>query len=159
MSTLLELAERCERATGPDHALDAHIHVALCGYTIHEDTDPAKGHFAFWDGEPWESICSNCSSWSALTASIDEALTLVDPKAQWAVGSMEEGPFARLCWPMPNGSYVGGYVEASAATVPLAICAAALRARASLSQSASPHNGEAPITTAIEVGCGGKEGE
>ena len=29
-------------------------------------------------------------------------------------------------------------------------------AAASLSQSASPHNGEAPITTAIEVGCGGK---
>jgi hypothetical protein len=37
--------------------------------------------------------------------------------------------------------------------------ARALRARASLSQSASPHNGDAPITTAIEVGCGGKDNE
>jgi hypothetical protein len=57
-------------------------------------------------------------------------MLLVDPKALWAHGSMEEGPFARLCWPMPNGGFVGGYFEAKAATVPLATCAAALRARA-----------------------------
>ena len=34
-----------------------------------------------------------------------------------------------------------------------------VRGRRDPVQSASPHNGEAPITTAIEVGCGGKDNE
>lgn len=58
------------------------------------------------------------------------AKMLVDPRALWAVGSMEEGPFARLCWPMPCGGFVGGYVEGQADTVDLSLCAAALRGHA-----------------------------
>jgi hypothetical protein len=34
----------------------------------------------------------------------------------WCVGSMEEGPFARLILPNPDGSYTGGYREAFAET-------------------------------------------
>lgn len=62
-------------------------------------------------------------------AQIAEAIEMTDIKALvellgelpkftlWAVGSMEDGPFARLCWPMPNGSYVGGYVQTTGETV------------------------------------------
>lgn len=62
-------------------------------------------------------------------AYLDAVMMLVDPRALWAVGSMEEGPFARLCWPMPDGGYAGGYQDATAATGSLALCIAALKAR------------------------------
>lgn len=61
--------------------------------------------------------------------SIDDAKTLVDSRALWAVGCMEDGPFARLCWPQPGGSFVGGYFEVYAATPAIALCIAALKAR------------------------------
>lgn len=50
------------------------------GYTMHEDSDPANGTFAFWSGVPWESECSNCSSWPALTTSLDAVVRLVEEK-------------------------------------------------------------------------------
>lgn len=53
---------------------------------------------------------------------------LLDPLALYAVGSMEDGPFARVIWPQPDGSYVGGYFEATAAHPSLALLAAILRA-------------------------------
>jgi hypothetical protein len=63
-------------------------------------------------------------------AFVDAARELLAPHMLWAIGSMEEGPFARLCWPMPDGSYLGGYVEGHARGVALSLCAAALRGRA-----------------------------
>lgn len=42
----------------------------------------------------------------------------------WAVGIMEDGPFARLVLPQPNGGYTGGYVEAYADTPAEAVKAA-----------------------------------
>lgn len=62
-------------------------------------------------------------------AYLDAIAMLLDPRALWAIGSMEEGPFARVCWPMPDGGYAGGYQEAKAATVPIALCIANLRSR------------------------------
>ena len=114
---MLALATRCERASGPDDAID--LAIAELGYH-------SGGLFGVnYDPRLWvERYC-----WEP-TASIDSAMVLVDARALWAHGSMEEGPFARLCWPMPDGSYLNGYHEARAATVPLSICAAALRARA-----------------------------
>lgn len=70
---LSELAERCEQATGADHVLDAEIHCALHGYEMHEDSDPSTGIFAFWEN----GICHNCSSWSAITVSLDAAMGLI----------------------------------------------------------------------------------
>lgn len=52
------------------------------------------------------------------------ALSELPSGTLWAVGNMEEGPFARLCWPMPNGGYTGGYVEANGETPALALRAA-----------------------------------
>ncbi len=71
-------------------------------------------------------------------AYLDAAMTLVDPRALWAHGSMEDGPFARLCWPQPDGTFSGGYVEAHCNTVPLSIVCAALRARITQENSNDP---------------------
>jgi hypothetical protein len=52
------------------------------------------------------------------------ALNEMPEKTLWAVGSMEDGPFARLILPQPDGGYGGGYVESppgEAHTVPQAI--------------------------------------
>lgn len=47
----------------------------------------------------------------------------------WAVGSMEDGPFARLILPNQNGGYTGGYGEAYADTPAEAVAAALAKAR------------------------------
>jgi hypothetical protein len=60
---------------------------------------------------------------------IDAARELLAPHTLWCVGSMEEGPFARIVWPQPDGGYSGGYYESTAPTAALALCAAALKAR------------------------------
>jgi hypothetical protein len=75
-ATLLTLADRCEQAAGPDRALDAEILCAIHGFTIHKDSNPANGYFAFWEGEPEKSRCVNSSSWDRLTGSLDAAITL-----------------------------------------------------------------------------------
>ena len=46
-ATLLTLAARCEQAAGPDRVLDAEILCAIHGFTIHKDSNPANGYFAF----------------------------------------------------------------------------------------------------------------
>jgi hypothetical protein len=63
-----------------------------------------------------------------LEAHLNAAMMLLEPHTLWAVGSMEEGPFARLVMPQADGGYVGGYVEAYAPTPALALCAAIARA-------------------------------
>lgn len=126
MEQLLELAERCEAATGADRDIDCWIENRLgLAKFVPDRPAPRGGGWLDKRVEP-----------KPFTASLDAAMTLVDSHALWAHGRMEEGPFARLCWPMPNGGYVGGYFEAKAKTVPLAICAAALRAKAALSGKA-----------------------
>lgn len=121
---LLALAERCEAATGPDRHIDSDIAATL-------------GLNPGWAGPRGSGL--NHATWSTgrdywdaprFTASIDAGKKLLAPGTLWAVGSMEDGPFARLCWPQPNGGFVGGYFEARASTAELALCAAASRARA-----------------------------
>lgn len=68
--------------------------------------------------------------WNALLdintpeAHLAAAMMLRQEGSLWAVGSMEEGPFARYLWPGSNGSYVGNYAEAKAATPALALLSA-----------------------------------
>ena len=45
-----------------------------------------------------------------------QALLEIPRHTLWCVGNMEEGPFARLVLPQPNGGYTGGYSEAYADT-------------------------------------------
>lgn len=82
------------------------------------------------DAEAWQSFCRKRSPF--YTHSLDAALSLLAKGTLWAVIDMEDGPIARLCWPNPDGGFVGGYHEAYAATPALALCLAALKARAAL---------------------------
>ena len=76
LATLLALADRCEQTAGPDRVLDAYIMCAFYGYTIHKNSNPAVGHFAFWEGEPEKSRCVNWSGWARVTERLDEAVQL-----------------------------------------------------------------------------------
>ncbi len=103
MSALLELAERCEAATGPDRELDAQIGAAfhLKMLTYRADN---------WITNP------------PFTAFLDAAMTLVPEGAKVTTQSFGgPGPMALVD---PNERFT------SAATLALALCAAALRAQA-----------------------------
>jgi hypothetical protein len=99
--TLLELAERCEKATGPDFDLS----------------------FAIWQAAI-EPIAPS-SRQPDYTASLDAAMTLV-PEGAELVTLVLINSAGR----MPSAGIDGGEHISHAATPALALCAAALRARA-----------------------------
>jgi hypothetical protein len=112
-TTLLALAERCEQAAGPDRELDAEIALAAGWERKWNDSD--KPHGWYWRRGDY--------SWTAemegippnYTASLDAAVTLVPEGCGWMV--------------MGNAAKVGRW-PSRGATPALALCAAALRARA-----------------------------
>ncbi len=116
--TLLELADRCEAATGPDHNLDAMIHAR----------DGIEG-------------IGYSSAAPAYTASLNAAMTLVPEGMNWMAGNRNQ-PLARAY--VENGElhFLGGQAknpalrwhECVAATPALALCAAALRALAATTE-------------------------
>ena len=106
---LLELAERCEAATGPDLKLERDIRKAL---GLYHSVSAAKCRF---------------------TRSLDAAMTLVPEGVSFAVGKGIEtelgGSATDYAWCGSKAvPHEGPY--AWAATPALALCAAALRARA-----------------------------
>ena len=108
MSVFLELAERCEQATGPSPDLDKGIAVAC----RHTPTNRPRYY----------------------TASLDAAMTLVREGHGWRLWvpnseSPEPSPFVTL-W---GNRREYAPRDSIAATPALALCAAALRARASQS--------------------------
>lgn len=115
---LLEIAEACEKASGPSRELSSEIIVAVFGYGRNASLLPDELHVT--------------GSLDAITALIAEQF----PGALWAVGHMEHGPFARIFAPNGRGGYDGGpgaEVEAGpepVATPELALAAAFLRAKA-----------------------------
>ena len=133
-AALLELAEHCEKAEGPDRALNALIHEAtgrefVMEYWSEADTEPQR----------------NLSYVPTYTASIDAALTLVPEGWDWLVRNDVNEPtaFANVSRPDANNvlgrwdeerqCFTGsgeGHNYADAATPALALCAAALKARA-----------------------------
>ncbi len=131
-TTLLALAERCEQAAGADRALDVEILCAIHGFTIHKDSNPANGYFAFWEGEPEKSRCVNSSSWDRVTGSLDAAVMLVPKGWIYELGRGESGTRRALCRMWDERGISTGW--AVAATTALALCAAALRARAAMAQ-------------------------
>lgn len=120
MGDLNELAAACERASGPDRDIDSLIKEAI--------------------GDSWDYSADwgpreNCRPvGKAYTALLDAALAIVPHGYHWQIGNGVEadGPFAAeyidqpyaWCSREPTGELV------SAATPALALCAAALRARA-----------------------------
>lgn len=114
--TLLELAARCEREDGGFN-LDKDILRAL-GYTW-------RG-MAYWyrdDSHTWPHKPSN------FTTSLDAAVTLVPEDFYW---SLDSDSNARVVGPEDsNGRVAAGYSDTAVSLVPaLALCAAALKARA-----------------------------
>jgi hypothetical protein len=102
LPSLLELADKCERASGPDRELDEAIarQTHILGRRM------------------WSGVAK------PYTASLDSAMTLVPEGSAWRVVTWPkntEGPKA--------GALVEGAPDVLAATPALALCAAALRAR------------------------------
>jgi len=110
-TTLLALAERCEQAAGPDRELDCHIHAPIEGRNIKPErwieTVKVYGHMV-----------------PRYTASLDAAVTLV-PEG-WAWGKFFGGSAECVSISGPAILFERGLNDKPA----LAICAAALRARA-----------------------------
>jgi hypothetical protein len=114
-TTLLALAERCEQATGPDKELD---------FTI--------DGFMLKHGPETDRI-RNPRYVLPYTASLDAAVTLVPEGCDW---HCQSNPSVNACWasvsPMKFDSKLQewGSGMRRASTTALALCAAALRARA-----------------------------
>jgi hypothetical protein len=123
MSKLLELAERCEKAEGPDRELDAEILDVLQNQS--------------WDW--WEELDPKWWARGAFTptASLDAAMTLVPEGWRTAMVSEPEtdGKWHwRLGPKVDHRLYGRGGRDGFAITSPLALCAAALKARATQEQ-------------------------
>jgi hypothetical protein len=129
MSLFEELAERCEQATGPDRELDAAILAAV---------NDGHGHVTF--------------ETPRYTASLDAAMTLVPEGAQVLLSSINpEKEAVDGRWHSIAGDPEATEDTSSGVTPALALCAAALRARAA-SCDGRPKGGdsteiEAPFTT------------
>jgi hypothetical protein len=102
--SLLELAERCEQASGPDRELDLDITEAL----------DLAGRAAL--------------SLVPFTASLNAAMTLVPEGCSWSLH--KHNSYSRAGVFVDDGRDPGHYCDA--ATPALALCAAALRARAAM---------------------------
>jgi hypothetical protein len=116
---LLALAIRCEQATGPDRELDLRIAKRREQKPIPESANRIDGEMV-WSGPLGFFL-------PAYTASLDAAMALVPEGCPWALCSPDgdEPAFATLAMTMAGDAEHG-----SGATPALALCAAALRARA-----------------------------
>lgn len=123
---LLKLAERCEQATGPDRELDALIFAALNPTRL-----PAKNiPNTFVDGERFVGtvyITKHTRSVPRYTASLDAAMTLVPEGLDWF---RERGALVPFIISVDGPTC--RYISECDNSLILALCAAALRARASL---------------------------
>jgi hypothetical protein len=141
-ATLLAIAERCEQAAGPDRELDAEIEAYLTSRVTHPR---APGYTLEKQDAEWKLarlaesgfISSARRPAPPYTASLDAAVTLVPvelprnlrPGKWWWM--LETWPDeCRASVHYENGDPAILEESAKAATPALALCAAALRARA-----------------------------
>lgn len=129
MGEIVGLAERCEKAEGPDRELDKAIVLALKPEAMFQ-TDDGYDEPIVFHAEPvvrWKHVLPR------FTASVDAALTLV-PEG-WIVANLCQGDSGKW-WAELRHGYLTSYDKVALgkqldpATPALAICAAALRARA-----------------------------
>jgi len=114
MSKLIQLAERCEQATGPDRKLDAEIAAAVHMKQLTYQSPE-------WITDP------------EFTALLDAAVTLVPEKLSWSVNHTYPPDGVMPYWAQIAGRMFTKDLIADGVghTAALALCAAALRARAS----------------------------
>ena len=132
---LIGLAERCEAATGTDRELDRDIELTLPGVELHPDGrrfDNDLGHREPYvisgvghpDYEPGQGYIP-----SRYTASIDLAMSLVPEGWHWSL--YDTNGFDKANAQVEPPEYSFAPFNADGATPALALCAAAIRARAS----------------------------
>jgi hypothetical protein len=114
MGEMTDLIERLEKATGPDVDLDEAIACFLA--------PPHPRH-----GKPVGMIYA-----PKYTASIDAALTLVPKDLAWRVDVMTGLPGAIVCVPNAWVSHKTAPTHWAGTTPAIALCIAALKARASV---------------------------
>jgi len=109
-----ELANRCENADGPSRSLDAAIAKAIgAEHGVKEEV--------FYETRSIHYI-DECAAF--YTASIDAALTLVPAQCQFQLDTLA----AKGAWVRIHSLEASEIWDSEAKTLPLAICAAALRA-------------------------------
>jgi hypothetical protein len=147
MIELLKLAKRCEQASGPDRELDAAISVALSDYE--------NARVIWWKGNrkylkpgperiPMAVCFGRGVAWGMAfqtvryTSSLDAATQLGEPRhVEWCDGFVEAVCFGDI--------FDSAVYTARAKTAPLALCAAALRAKASVDRSPEGQDSEAGL--------------
>lgn len=130
--TLIELAERCEAATGPDRRLDAEIEWTSRGVRgAWYVTSNHRGDFSHVSGW-WRDAEDASHKAPDYTASIDAALTLVPEGAFYGfVMKGDVDGFDACCQFAGPDEDAPELIWHGAANPALALCAAALKARAS----------------------------
>ena len=135
MVDFIGIAVRCEEAPAPDRELDAAIAGLFSNSVESDDGD-------FWWG-PYDETPQRVPSF---TGSLDDALTLMPDGWRWVMrqacgdeskgaffARLESGNFKSITWGK-GGDYITDVISGQdtfcwAATAPLALCAASLRAR------------------------------
>lgn len=127
MANIQDLIDRLVNAKGPDRELD----IAICqqvdsnGYRIEDDgTILVSGDVG--DGPGWFNIGYEVPGY---TASVDAALTLVPPAHDWSL-HVNNGEAIVGC--MPESEDGCDVADSTGATPAIALCIAALKARAVL---------------------------
>ncbi len=137
---LMDLADRVEKAQGADRELDAAIFVALTPEAYGVERRPLDGLIdndtAGWLLR-WDPPRRWSDSWRPIlryTASLDAALSLVPEGWRWSLDHTQNPPYrdcGRATLYAPGDGWTPADVsEIYGATPALALCAAALRARA-----------------------------
>jgi len=130
---LLAMAERCEKAEGADREIDEIIAAALSD-AVREVQSDGRSAYYHRSGSPWMCVAVPNPGY---TASLDAAMTLVPEGwrlanlAEWIGWIMREKGAWRVALTGLTPSRSRIEVE-HAATPALALCAAALRARAAM---------------------------
>lgn len=136
-SGLSALIERLEKATGPDRELDADI-ARLLGYRI-LTTLRVFGRQQMCTEEAWNTPGSSTLDLPHYTSSLDAALTLVPEGGAIRIQNYREVNYSDLRLPTKDFSAAFVWVEIDTsrfgrfgATLAIALCIAALKARASI---------------------------
>lgn len=140
VEVLNALALRCEEATGPDRELDDAI-ARTVGICLHEDREVTVLPADDEDEDDFPGFAHRCRKCGdrrgmkllpkSYTASLDAAMTLIPEGWEWSLdncGSETFGP-----WNVEMGD-PARFHPVEGRTAALALCAAALRARAHLLQ-------------------------
>ena len=129
-NTLLALAARCEAATGPDRELDADIMLAIGIEDAISGMTAAQARAKYPD-----AVATFCRVFDVppLTASLDAAVSLVPAGWDWeahSFGLVRVSPGVKHPLYCKRGQPTTK--QTTCATPALALCAAALRARAAM---------------------------